>query len=133
MLQPMQVRLSDADREQYAITQEWLPFHPALFIERRASVLKEWEQQTGIKTLELLAGEVDIRSIELVKTIMWLACRVNDVTVPPFDEFDPQALAGQIEELELKPEGDDVDPPASSSTVPSVERKSRRPRAGSKS
>jgi hypothetical protein len=136
MLQPMQVRLSDEDRKEYGVAQEWLPIHAGLFVERRTSVLREWEQETGIKILDLIAGEVDVRSMELLTTTMWLACKINGVTVPAFADFDPHALAARLIALELKPEGNDVDPPASSSadtsaeTPPPAKAKASRPRRG---
>lgn len=136
MLQPMQVRLSDEDRTQYGVTQEWLPIHAGLFTEHRASVLRSWEQETGMKILEFIAGDVDVRSMDLLMTTLWLACRLNRIAVPAFADFDPHALAARVVELELKPEGDDVDPPASFSadssaeTPPAAKPKSSRSRRG---
>lgn len=133
MLPPIRVRLSDADRAELSIDSEWLPFHALLFVERRALVLRQWEQQADVKILELLAGKYDLKVERNLTALFWLACQVNDVKVPPFDEFSPHTFAAEMEGLDLRPEADDVDPPASSSTAPSVEQKPRRSRAGSKS
>src|SRR5688572_18698724 len=114
MLHPMRVRLCEADRKQYAIETEWLPLNQGLFMKHRASVLADWEKQTGIKILDFVAGDSDIRSMAFLKTTYWLACKVNGVEVPQFAEFDPYVLDGDIESGGDEPEGDDVDPPSSS-------------------
>ncbi len=132
MLNPLQIRLSDADREEYG-GDEWLDFNPALFLDVRSNVLAGWEKQTGVKILPLLAGDLDLKDVEVLTSMPWYARQLAGLTTPAYRDFHPHVLAMEMRATSAAPEGDDADPPARSSAETSAETpKARRSQPGSK-
>lgn len=121
-MHPLQIRLSDEDRAELRQEVEWLPLHDGLFAKVRASQLEAMEQQLGgIKLMDLIANEVDIRDIKFPRQLAWLARQLAGLVEPAFAAFDPLTLAMEARNLDLTPEGGDVDPPAPSSADTSAE------------
>lgn len=126
MLNPLQIRLCDEDRDTYGGA-EWLPLHPGLFIDVRASKLADWERQTGLKVLDLCQADFDRTAIDKVLAVAWYARQLAGLAEPAFAEFDPFILKAEMKDLASPPKDDDADPPSSSSAATSAEApKARR-------
>jgi hypothetical protein len=124
-MHPLQIRLSDEDRADLKQEAEWLPLHAGLFVKVRASRLEALEQQLGgVKLMNLLADDVDVKDIKFPRQLAWLARQLAGLSEPAFADFDPLTLAMEVKALDLAPEGGDVDPPASSSADTSAETRS---------
>jgi hypothetical protein len=120
MLNPLQIRLCDEDRDTYGGA-EWLPLHAGLFVEVRASKLADWERQTGLKVLDLCQADFDRKAIDKVRAVAWYARQLAGLAEPVFADFDPLILKAEMADLPRRPEGDDADPPAPSSAGTSAE------------
>lgn len=136
MLNPLKIRLCDEDRAALKQEQEWLPLHAGLLVEVRASLLADWERQTGLKVLDLCQAEFDRTAIVSIRAVAWYARQVAGLAAPAFADFDPLILKVQMEDLVVPSEGDDADPPAPSSadtsaeTPPAAKPKASRLRRG---
>jgi len=118
MLKPSQIRLSDADREEYG-GPEWLDLDPTAFTARRVSVLSAWERECGVKVIDLVTGELDVRAMETLRVMAWYARKLAGLDTA-WSTFDPHILEAQMRHPEL-PEAADVDPPAQSSPESSTD------------
>lgn len=127
MLTPHRIRLTDADREEYG-GPEWIEIQPALFSDHRVSTLRGWEEQTGLRVLDLLARDFDHRrDIISVTAVVWMARQMAGCT-EKYDDFDPHLLSATVEPLPPPPATeDDADPPASSSAATSAGATKKRP------
>jgi hypothetical protein len=79
------------------------------------------QQLGGVKLMDLLANEVDVKAIKFPRQLAWIARQLAGLTEPAYADFDPLPLAMEVRELDLADEGGDVDPPASSSADTSAE------------
>jgi hypothetical protein len=132
VLTPHRVRLTDADREEYG-GPEWIEITPTKFLDVRVSTLRNWEEQTGLKVLDVLSRDFDARrEIVAYTAVVWMARQIAGCT-EKYDDFDPHLLSATLEKL--PPAGaDDADPPSSSSAATSAEEartKASRPKRGS--
>jgi hypothetical protein len=139
-MDPLQIRLSDEDRTELKQEAEWLPLHAAMFVAIRASQLEDMEQQLGgVKLMDLLSSDVDLKAIKFPRQLAWLARQLAGLAEPAFAGFDPRTLAMEVRAFDLGSAGGDVDPPAPSSADTSAETQSvakpgtSRSRRGSKS
>lgn len=120
MLTPHRIRLTDEDRAEYG-GPEWIDIDPARFADYRVSELRNWEDQTGLKVLNLLARDwVFRRDIIEFTAVVWMARQMASCT-EKYDDFDPHLLAATLVPMPQTSGADDADPPPSSSAATSAE------------
>lgn len=121
-MHPLQIRLSDEDRAELKQEAEWLPLHAGQFVKVRSTQLEAMESQLGgVKLMNLLADDVDVKDIRFPRQLAWLARQMAGLTEPGFADFVVLTLAMEVKALDMTDEGGDVDPPASSSADSSAE------------
>lgn len=126
MLTPHRVRLTDEDRAEYG-GPEWIDIDPARFADHRVSVLRNWEDQTGLKILNLVSRDwVFRRDIIEFTAVVWMFRQMAGCA-EKYDDFDPHLLAATMQPLATGVGADDADPPSPSSAVTLAEDKAVKP------
>lgn len=139
MLDPMRIRLVDADRERYSAA-EWLLIGPAQFADMPLLKLRYLEQQTGVNVLDFVLDiertpegpqPRDRSTIEFLALLSWFAWQASGGDGVDFADWDAHVLAMKVEKVRPEPGSADADPPSPSSAGTSAETPAKPKRRSS--
>lgn len=107
-------KLSEADRNKYGTSDEWMPIDVDKIMDTAAGRLESWERAAGGYPIEraLLEVETGILSARACRLLVWIGRKQNgDATLKTPDNkpetyasFDPRTLRIEMKQQEQRPE-----------------------------